>query len=238
MKPFLPILAALGFFASSALGVEISSLSDCRTHGWDDSRLLRGDSFRLVPGQKDDCFGYFHLSPRDGHINEGRRAELRDPSIYPAGSRILYRFHFFVTKESQGATKRLVLAQWHDWKDQAGQVKRPPLSMRLVGNKLVFPLFNDAIYAKNPDGFGKNLAEVAISYDRWIPVEIAVSWKANAEGSVNIKMNGKNIASYRGPIGYLSEAYVPYMKLGLYTTHPLTKDANAGFRRVTKTLIR
>jgi hypothetical protein len=238
MKPQLIFVAILALFLHSAQGAELSSLSDCRTHGWDDSRLTRSDSFRILRDQNKECFGHFHLSPRDSLIQNGRRAELRDPSVHPAGSRVVYRFQFFISKASQGAAKRLVLAQWHDWKDKAGNVKRPPLSMRLAGSKIVFPLFNDSIYTADPEGYGKSLAEVPASFDRWITMEITVRWKADASGSVAIKMNGKTVANYRGPVGYRSESSSPYMKFGLYTTHPLQKEADAGFRRVSKTLIK
>lgn len=238
MRPQFPILAILGFFLCSAQGAEVSTLSDCRTRGWDDSRLTRPDSFRLLPDENKECYGYFHLSPADGHINNGRRAELRDPTAYTAGSRVSYRLEFFISKESQGAAKRLVLAQWHDWKDKAGNVKRPPLSMRLWESKIVFPLFNDEIYDAEPNGWGKSLAEVPVEFGRWNSLEITALWSAGADGAVTIKLNGSTIADYKGPVGYRSEPLAPYMKFGLYTTHPLKKDVDAGFRRMKKTLLK
>ena len=206
-----------------------SNLADCTTKGWSTKRLVGPESLRFEVTEDSSCAARLRVETSDRKINDGHRAELKDPTLVRAGRRVNYTFQLYVPSATRGAAERLVLAQWHDLKLNGASAQRPPLSVRLEGNRFVFPLFNQAIWEENPKGRGLNLASVPAIFDRWVLVRVDARWAADERGFVEISLNDELVASYRGPVGYPADAYAPYFKLGVYTVHPLVKPAEAYF---------
>lgn len=215
----------------AALAGDISNLAECSTRGWDLSRLVRQESFQLVSRNSElgGCYARMEIVPRDAKINNGHRAELKDPRYLRAGTRTTHSFQLLIPANTRGAASRLVLAQWHDAKTGNRDVQRPPLSLRLEGNQIVFPFFNQKIWEKNPHGTGVNLAKIPAKFNVWIKIDVEANWAADSTGFVKIYVNDKLVGSHRGAVGYPTDEYSPYFKFGVYTVHPLKKAAVAYF---------
>lgn len=207
----------------------LATLTDCSLSGWDTSRAASGDSLELATYANGSCALWARISPSDSQINRGHRAEIRDPFVAPVRSLVRYEFDLLIPSTTHAATKSLVLAQWHDV-SRRGFTGRPPLSLRLADGRLRAVLFNDAIHETSPLGSGLSLGQVAAHGQRWLRIQATVRWSAGSDGSVEILVNGRPLAKYRGPIGYAADPLGPYLKLGVYTVHELQGPADALYR--------
>ena len=232
--PFAALALTLAQLAPSPLALAreegpLATLTDCSLSGWDTSRAASGDSLELASYADGSCALWTRISPGDGQINLGHRAEIRDPFVAPARSLVRYEFDLLIPSATHGATKSLVLAQWHDVR-RRGFTGRPPLSLRLADGRLRAVLFNDAIHEASPLGSGLSLGQVAARGQRWLRIKATVRWSAGSDGSAEILVNGRPLANYRGPIGYAADPLGPYLKLGVYTVHELQGPADALYR--------
>lgn len=226
-----PLLTALALLPApfAVAASPLATLSDCSLSGWDTSRAANGDSLELATYPDRSCALWTRISPSDDQINRGHRAEIRDPFVAPVGSLVRYEFDLLVPTTTHGATKSLVLAQWHDV-SRRGFIGRPPLSLRLADGQLRAVLFNDAIHAASPLGSGRTLGQLNARGQRWLRIRASVRWSAGADGAVEISVDGRTLAKYRGPIGYAADPLGPYLKLGVYTVHELRGAADALYR--------
>ncbi len=218
------LVLSIFLVTSTLASAEVSSISDCSLAGWDTSRRISKDNLKIVRfTASKKCAAAFLIKPNDKKINDGFRSEMKDPNYSRAGTTVSYEFSTYIPASLKNVEKsRLVIAQWHDAKEEGVPLQRPPFSIRLVDGKIMFPLFNETIYRENPNGWGKNLATLQIPYGQWIRWKIQGTWSASYRGKLQVWMNGKKIIQHDGEIGYPGDVWAPYFKMGAYTTKPFS----------------
>lgn len=235
---FLPLFSSA---VQAAPAPFISSLFDCSSEGWSVRRLVAPYSFSLVRlPDLEGCAARFEIRPDENQINEGWRAELRDPLVLEKGSEWQYEFSTYFPKDlAQTGARTIVIAQWHDLKDPGTPEQRPPFAFRLVGNQLLFSLFNQEIFERTGGvGLGEILNRTSISWDRWYRFRVIARWSATQEGAIDVFVNGQQIVRYRGPVGYPTDRFAPYVKIGAYTVHEFKKPIVLFHTNYQRTILR
>lgn len=197
---------------------------------WNQKRLVDGEAFvirRNVHGEP--WAGCFSISPSDPKISDGLRAELRDLYVASPDEAIQYRFNTYVPAAPVfDGLPRLVLAQWHDRKEDGERAQRPPLSLRVIDGQLKLMVWNDEVWKQQgPNGDGLVIYSQPVgSKPMWLEQVYKVRWSANGNGRVEVWWNGHRVADYRGAIGYGDDSFGPYFKFGVYTTHALARQVD------------
>jgi hypothetical protein len=212
----------LFFLVQSAFA--ISSISDCNLQGWDLSRLPTKNSLHILRERYGkECVAKFTLSPNDPQINEGTRAEIKDPFVLITEQSTVHTFWVMLPSSVKNAnTERMVFAQWHDYKIFTPNAsRRPPLSMRLHQGQFVFILFNDEISkSKKNKKNGVTLGSVPVRFNQWMKIRVSAKWSATKRGFINANVDGNDVANYFGPIGYKIDTLATYFKMGPYSVNP------------------
>lgn len=195
---------------------------------WDISRVLRdGHSFQILPAPlfAAQRAGRFEIRKEDTPIYMGRRSELRDPFVADKYSVTCNSFSTLVDESfvAEGLPS-VVLAQWHEVVAEGSDPKRPPLSIRVVGNEIHLILWNDEIISEHGiDGQGKVIAKIPLIKGEWFDWGIIANWSSESDGFVEFYVNGKLQTRFSGPTGYKEDEFGPYFKLGIYTVHDFKK---------------
>lgn len=146
------------------------------------------------------------------------RAEAQDPEHVPYGKPASYHFVFRLPRDFHltDDTNAMVLAQFHADNDQ-----HPPVALRLWGDRLAVTIHHRTTpghETEEPEEVVPYLAP--ISFGLWHSFEVTV--RSGEAGVLHVWMDGREIVSYAGPIGYNGKAN--YMKIGLYDSSNTLKE--------------
>ncbi|KYG61613.1 hypothetical protein AZI86_18080 [Bdellovibrio bacteriovorus] len=227
MNSTLLTLLLTTLFSVSALALVTpppSKLTDCSANGWSLRRIGEGDALAFKEVEE-KCVARFQISPQTAQIHNGWRAEIEDPLRFEHGTLAIYEFSTYVpTQLNEGDIPNLVFAQWHDNKAPGVAAERPPFSIRLKNGKFVLPLFNENVIRKQGlKGPGQILYAQPAVYGQWTRWKVRALWSADNKGRIEVWMNNRKVANYRGPVGYRADSTAPYFKLGIYTTESFSR---------------
>jgi Polysaccharide lyase len=222
---------------------------------WDTKRCLGSKkylndpnhySFQIVKDKwSDDKFaGRFEVRKTDQIINGGWRAEFKDKYTAMPGDRVWYSLEFLIPEDFVTREKSVVIAQWHDAKEEGIPCQRPQLSVRIVCGVLHVYLWNDMAWdfscAKGACGEGPGLLLFSGSVDRerWNKIDVETVWSAGDDGLIDIKLNGQVAVNYKGSTSYADDIYGPYFKLGIYTVHPFEDPIVVYYKNFKRSILR
>jgi hypothetical protein len=220
MKKFCFILFAVAIYFAAPLLAQDSSEFDCE-------KLIHPFVLKRIPDEtsfwtsKTEFIAWnFRVSKGTKKLNGGWRSELSDRYAPVIGQRIRYEFSSRFPNSFPKRNESIVVAQWHDQKRIGHTAQRPPLSLRVTNDQLKFILWNDSLWERT-NGLGEGLVihSQPLERERWIDFSITVEWLSNERGEIDIQIDKKDVAIYRGPIGYRADPTAPYFKIGLYTVH-------------------
>ncbi|MBL8173394.1 MAG: polysaccharide lyase [Bryobacterales bacterium] len=217
MRAILLVLAVASGAAGEQrvhLGFEQGSLA-----GWRTDKLAHADSAVTVtnPVRKGLHAVRFQLRAADSPRNDGIRAELQDDYHAPRGREVWYSFSTYIAEDFPRWEKNSVISQWKGSTDKGEYDDRSPmLAHRYWNGALVIDMrvSTEALQQAN-DGQVRTLLRVE-EFPRgvWHDFRHRVVW-SHEQGELDIWLNGKQVVSYRGPVGY-NDRRGPYFKLGLY----------------------
>lgn len=176
------------------------------------------------PVQAGNLVARFELRHGDPRVRSGNRAEIRETTFMaPFGEELWYRFRTLIPEEWPDQNVRCVIAQWHsvpDW--MRGEVWRSPvLAIEYRDKAFVVRIChsNERIQEDNSVR-SNNKTRLYKSADlaqkgRWHDFVIQVHWSWESDGYLNVWIDGQQVVSYKGPVGYWDEEG-PYFKMGIY----------------------
>jgi len=197
----------------------IQTTSDLRDDGEDALRFeLRGDD-RFV----------------DRFFRSSSRAEVDSKDFPPMHSVRWYAIDVFLPADFPREKNWCVLAQWHGVdKRQLGEPNRIPVMAFVYddGRFLVRIRHSAERVLKEEEDSARETPYETPSFplNQWNHFVVQARWSYEADGFVNVWLDGKPIVRYRGPVGY-NDNVGPYFRFGLYHG-PTQKTYVAWFSRV------
>ncbi len=176
------------------------------------SRHPGGKSYRFELRKGDVWISQYSAEP-------SFRAEINTDDFVSINSVQWYGFSMFLPNDFPIEDNRLVLGQW--WarsKTWMGEVsKSPPISQNFRSG--VFRIrvrhSSDRIL-KDTDAPTNTVFEAKnFPLGKWNDFVYQVKWSYKRDGFINIWFNGKQVARYRGPVGY-NDDIGPKFKFGIY----------------------
>jgi Polysaccharide lyase len=148
----------------------------------------------------------------DGQLTE--RAELREaPDVRLCmGVESWYAFSFFLPADFPIVEDRLVIARWKQSFRDPTKDRRPMISLRYMGGKLIVTVARDR---------GKrNLFKETIDLrNQWVDMVFHIIPKSFKDGILQVWRNGQLIVDYKGALGFIDDEDEIYFKIGLYRDH-------------------
>jgi len=165
----------------------------------------------------------FELRKGDLFINNGKpdgfRSELKDKFRAQMGKEYWYRFSMFIPIDFPIHRNRLILSQWHGVAEyELGEVSRSPvLAQRFSEGKFYITLrYSEQKVQTSNNGIKKRIYKTKdLKLGIWNDFIYHINWSYQNDGFVNVWLNGKQIVSYTGPVGY-NDKEGPYFKFGIY----------------------
>lgn len=151
----------------------------------------------------------------DGIVTE--RSELKERFQAAIGQVYWYRLRTFIPQDFPIEENRLVILQWHA-SDTGKEATSPPLAFYYRGGKLIIKLrHSDRPQQLKEEDIRRVELYRQENFARgvWHDFVIQVKWSYRDDGFVNIWIDGKEAAHYKGPSAY-NDAEGPYVKFGLY----------------------
>ena len=178
----------------------------------DFSRHPKGKSYRFELRKGDVWVTCYSAEP-------SFRSEINTDDYVSVGSTQWYGFSLFIPKDFPIEDNRLVMGQW--WsrsKISMGEVpKSPPLSQDFRNGwfKIRVRHSVDRVF-KQADAPKETIYETKhLPLGAWNDFIYQIKWSNGSNGLINVWLNGKQVASYRGPVGY-NDDIGPTFKFGLY----------------------
>ena len=147
------------------------------------------------------------------------RSEINTDDYVSINSECWYGFSMMLPADFPIEDNRLVIGQW--WskpKVAEGEPYRsPPLAQRFRKGKFHITLRHSSkrVMMNDSDAEDTTLYETKqLALGSWHDFVYQVRW-SNSSGLVNIWLDGKQVASYRGPVGY-DDDLGPTFKFGIY----------------------
>jgi adenylate kinase family enzyme len=147
-----------------------------------------------------------------GHGEPTERAELYETraAALPIESEAWYGFSFYLPADFPVVDRRLVVGQWH-------QPHPAPFRSPLVANR-----FRDGAFSiTREDGVTRVVCfeERREVRGRWLALAYHVRFSPTSAGLLEAWMDGRQVVSYRGPLGYPDGGDRVHFRIGLYRDH-------------------
>jgi len=156
---------------------------------------------------------------KDDDLNwiEGSRAELKDNLNVPLNQEIWYGISLYIPSDFPELERNCVVMQWHGEHDKREASRSPVLALRVVGDTLYINSRSSKkrIQTNNRGPQVEHFRMQNFPRDEWIDFVVKAVWSHKSKGTLNMWLNGNQIISYEGPIGY-NDRKGPYFKFGLY----------------------
>ncbi len=148
------------------------------------------------------------------------KAEVRDPYQLPYERMLRLRLEMRVPSHTRltSDNQSIVLLQFHAVNDHS-----PTFALRMKGDDRVVLTIRHNVVDEEPLENGTEVVagEFKLARDRWHEIDFLV--RTGAQGVLDAVVDGKTIASYRGPVGYRNKPN--YFKFGPYD-HTLTQKSD------------
>ena len=165
----------------------------------------------------------FEVRPGDTYDNKGKksyRAEVEIDKNISIRSEQWYGFSLFLPQDFPKENNRLVLAQW--WaptKKYLGEVSRSPsMALRYREGRLHVTIrYSNERVIKDADTVPSKeiFSTEQFQLGQWSDFVFHVKWSSQSDGFAEVWWNGKQVANYRGPIGY-NDDQGPVSRFGIY----------------------
>jgi hypothetical protein len=165
----------------------------------------------------------FQVRPGDHWTHRGTkssRAEVTTEKYVPINSTQWYGFSVLLPDNFPIEDNRLVLAQW--WskpKRKLGEISRSPaLALRYRDDRLFVTVRHShmRVVTSDDETESTEIFETGeFKRGKWNDFVFQVKWSHGPDGFVNMWWNGKQVASYTGPIGY-NDDVGPSTSFGIY----------------------
>ena len=166
------------------------------------------------------------ITPEQGRVAGGERAELTVDFPFEPGETVIYKWRFrlpvdFATDAPEN--RFIIMGQWHDQPDtrlgetwEAFPSRSPPIALYLggIGDDIGFVFDYGAT-----DGNARRSKSEPVFFERgrWHDVEAIINWSRHGAGSAILLLNGSTVARMSG--ANMNNNAPHYLKLGLYR-HP------------------
>lgn len=131
-----------------------------------------------------------------------------------------YQCSLFIPKDFPIENNRLVLMQWlPKTKTELGEMPRSPaLALRFVDGELYLAMrTSDERVITEPENVPSKIlfSTTKKVLNRWHDFKFKVKWSYREDGLVEVRLNGKKVVDYQGPVGY-NDDVAPSFRYGIY----------------------
>ena len=160
------------------------------------------------------------LRGRSGQETE--RSELLERYRSPVGAALLYSFSFLIPEDFPIVDVRLVVGQWKQTTAKLRLKHSPVIAQRYRNGRFSITIDNDS---GQKELFAVGTPSKPALVGQWADLSYRIRFSKDDSGVLDVWMNGVQIVSYRGQLGYASDGDTTYFRLGLYRdtmTQPMT----------------
>jgi hypothetical protein len=224
IKQFIHISSL--WFALTLIICGCATIGDGRGYGWHENSAHKKYSVREVTdvvraGKKAVRFELREGDhwPGSGTYRESRdksRTELSGHDRFKAkmGKDYWYGFSMLIPVDfPETPVQRCIIGQWHAVPDPGEHWRTPPLAQYYQQG--VFYVFNVIAYSKLKTGIYIYISDDSFEKGVWHDFVYHIKWSHKDDGFVEMWLDGKQVANYKGPVGY-NDSQGPYFKYGLY----------------------
>ncbi|NJL83750.1 MAG: hypothetical protein HC890_13935 [Chloroflexaceae bacterium] len=178
----------------------------------------------------------FTLNQSDPIVNNGKRAEIKQPYTAP-GTEQWYGFSLFLPDNFVSDREREIVAQWHSKADTAlgeGLPGAPPLALHTINGEwqLLRRWDSKPITEKHKPEGSQNIDLGQYQTGEWTDWVFHVKWSHKSDGLVEVWKDGKLVVRETGPNTY-NDQIGPNFKLGIYKPGWRDRAENSSVRQRT-----
>jgi hypothetical protein len=156
---------------------------------------------------------------KDDDLNweQGSRAELKDNLNAPLNQELWYGFSLYIPESFPELERNCIVAQWHGEHDKGEYSRSPVLAIRIEGNRLYINSRSSKQKIQTAND-GLETTHYSLSdfpKNKWLDFVVKASWSYQNDGLLAVWLNGDQIITYNGPLGYHDDQG-PYFKFGIY----------------------